>query len=416
MEQKSRKRVHYASQSYRQTFQPNWDVDPSDGLVTVGNSLAVTSLETTSSSGHPWPSAKGAVSDIGGDFTTSKVTDFLNHTPGIFYGVKRYGERYIGPAWPVNPYDAIRHAEALIVPTSDPDLMSMGSTAIAKCIPTNPVADAATFLGELKGDGIPKLVGRDLLKSKFKDYRKYGSEYLGVQFGWLPIVSDLQKFAQATIESEKILSQLHRDSGKNVRRKFTFPEDVVTGHSENTGQYCYLPNGIVLSTNQYDGAGKLTVDTEVHVKTWFSGCFTYYLNLGTTLPDRIAASAAEARKLYGIELTPETVWNLAPWSWAADWGSNIGDVIHNVSRFSQDGLVMRYGYIMQQKTAKVTYTLSRGGINTGLSNSDLSLTVTSKSAVRRKATPFGFGIGMDGLSGRQLSILGALGISRGPRG
>lgn len=416
METKTRVKVLYAAQPYQQSYQQNWDVDSSDGVITKGVSLPVTSLETTQSSGHPWYKSKGASTDIGGDFTTSKVTSIVNHSPGTFYGVKRFGQRYIGPAWAANPYDGIRHAEALVLPSQDSYLMEKGTTAIANCIPTNPVADAATFLGELKGDGIPKLIGRDLLKTKFKDYRKYGSEYLGYQFGWLPIVSDLQKFAQATIESEKILNQLERDSGKNVHRKFAFPEDVSTGDSVTGQQYCYLPNGLVLSTNQYDGAGTLTVNTEVKVKTWFSGCFTYHVNLGNTLPDRIARSAAEARKLYGIELTPETVWNLAPWSWAADWGSNIGDVLHNVSRFSQDGLVMRYGYIMQQKTAKVTYTLSRGGVLTGLSNADLSFTVTSQSKVRRKATPFGFGISMNGLSGRQLSILGALGIARGPRG
>jgi hypothetical protein len=129
----------------------------------------------------------------------------------------------------------------------------------------------------------------------------------------------------------------------------------------------------------------------------------------------MARHAAEARKLYGVELTPATVWNLAPWSWAVDWEGNVGDVLHNVSRFAQDGLVMRYGYIMQSKIATTTYSLAYEGRFKSAPQQDLQLTIISQSKVRRRATPFGFGFDMTALSGRQSAILGALGISRGPR-
>jgi hypothetical protein len=137
--------------------------------------------------------------------------------------------------------------------------------------------------------------------------------------------------------------------------------------------------------------------------------------MGSSIRDKSDRIAAEARKLAGLELTPAVVWNLAPWSWALDWQGNIGDSLHNMSRFAQDGLVMQYGYIMQSKTAEVTYTLTRGDLNTGLSNTALSHTVIAESKVRRTATPFGFGFDMTALNGRQSAILGALGISRGPR-
>jgi len=239
---------------------------------------------------------------------------------------------------------------------------------------------------------------------------------LNVEFGWKPIVSDIQKFAKATQESEKILEQLHRDSGKNIRRKYRFPRETTTVENKFENRYCWVPTDGALSTYLYDGAGTLTVNTKTEVDTWFSGCFTYHLDLGNTLRDRISRVAAESRKLYGVELTPETVWNLAPWSWAVDWEGNIGDVLHNVSRFSQDGLVMRYGYIMQEITLTRTYTLSRGGIKTAKSNSDLSMSVKVTSKSRKRATPFGFGFDLTALTGRQTAILGALGISRGPRG
>lgn len=315
----------------------------------------------------------------------------------------------------VTPSSAITNALALVVPNSDIVLMQKGTTAIAKTIPTNPVSDAATFLGELKA-GLPKLVGKELFKTKMKDYRKVGSEYLNVEFGWKPMVSDLQKFGKAAIESEKILNQLHRDSGKNIHRKFTFPDDIqnsVEYYNNQAADCCSL--SIYPYCFKNASGGRLTITTKVTTKTWFSGCYTYHLNLGTTLPDKIAMHAAEARQLFGLELTPEVVWNLAPWSWAVDWEGNIGDVLHNVSRFSQDGLVLRYGYIMQSKTAEVTYTLSNAGRLQTSPLKDLSLTVIAQSKVRRRATPFGFGFDMSALTGRQSAILGALGVSRGPR-
>jgi hypothetical protein len=101
-----------------------------------------------------------------------------------------------------------------------------------------------------------------------------------------------------------------------------------------------------------------------------------------------------------------------------DWEGNIGDVLHNVSRFAMDGLVMRYGYIMQQKEAVRTYTLVGGGIRDESGQypyRTLSMTLGATSKVRRAATPFGFGFDMTALTGRQSAIIGALGISKAPK-
>lgn len=410
---KKREVVVFPSQKFSRHSQVNWQTDPSEGNITSETSLPIRALETTDTSGHGWHSARRATGDVGGNFFHQK-TWIENHTPGDFYGTRSFGNRYIGPAWAENPWNVIKYVESLVTPSSTAKLTQMGSTAIARCLPTNPVVDGATFIGELK-HGVPKLIGKDLFKSAFKDYRKYGSEYVNVEFGWKPIVSDLMKFGQSVTSSEKTLEQLHRDSGRNIHRKYTFPEEIVTTGGKASGRYCYLPQGIILPTYQYDGAGVLTDEVKITTRTWFSGCFTYHLDLGNSLRERISRQAAEARKLYGLELTPEVVWNLAPWSWAADWEGSIGDVLHNVSRFSQDGLVMRYGYIMQEKTARHTINLQRGGPKTDRDNGPLSMSVTSQSKTRLRATPFGFGFDMTALTGRQSAILGALGIARGPR-
>jgi hypothetical protein len=76
---------------------------------------------------------------------------------------------------------------------------------------------------------------------------------------------------------------------------------------------------------------------------------------------------------------------------------------------------MRYGYIMQQKSCELTYRLSADGALRGSTTQPLTLTVKTVGKARRRATPFGFGFDMTALTGRQSAILGALGISRGPR-
>lgn len=392
------------------------DLNTGKPVVATGLFSPAQSIQTTESRGNPWPSAKAQTTDVGGRFSTSKISQLWSSSSRAVNSTPRQGATFSGVQWATEPEAAMRGALAIVSPSSDQRLTLLGTKAIANCIPTNPVADAGTFIGELK-EGLPRLVGRSLLKSKFKDYRKVGDEYLNVEFGWKPLVSDLQKFGKAAVESDKILKQLHRDSGKDIRRKFSFPDEVVTTESTLSNRLAHLRGIGYDSSKVYNSAtgANLRTVTTVTTKTWFSGCFTYHLNLGTSLQDKIDMHAAEARKLFGVELTPATVWNLAPWSWAVDWEGSIGDVLHNVSRFSQDGLVMRYGYIMQSKTAQIHYTLGNSGALRGSGSQDLSMIITAEGKNRLGATPFGFGFDMSALTGRQSAIIGALGLSRGPR-
>jgi hypothetical protein len=121
--------------------------------------------------------------------------------------------------------------------------------------------------------------------------------------------------------------------------------------------------------------------------------------------------AALADKLFGISLTPEVLWNLAPWSWAVDWFSNTGDVISNLSDWASDGLVLQYGYMMEHTVSSYTYSMSPTGIYRGVPAPPVSFVTETK--IRRRASPFGFGINLSALSARQNAILVALGLSRG---
>jgi len=78
-----------------------------------------------------------------------------------------------------------------------------------------------------------------------------------------------------------------------------------------------------------------------------------------------------------------------------------------------DGLVLRYGYIMEHKVTRRTY-YHRGPTNLwwGESAFPAVLTFVTETKVRRRATPFGFGVAEDSLSPRQNAIVAALGLSR----
>jgi len=299
-----------------------------------------------------------------------------------------------------------------VVPDADlAVLWSLGATAIARTLPTNPVSDAAVFAGELRNDGLPRLPLFHSLQDKVKWYKSLGDEYLNVEFGWKPFVADLQKFALAAHTSHKVLTQYERDSGRGVRRKYAFPTLRTVTRTQ-------LSNGVPspsLNTSYYNlgQSDQKAFKTRLDItETWFSGCFTYYLNMGDSARDRLARHAQEAKKLFGVRLTPEVLYNLAPWSWAVDWVANIGDVIHNISAFSQDGLVMRYGYIMQRHYVADTYELGLFKTINGTYLKPTTQTFVTEVKVRKKASPYGFGINPASFTAGQISIIAALGLSR----
>jgi hypothetical protein len=117
-------------------------------------------------------------------------------------------------------------------------------------------------------------------------------------------------------------------------------------------------------------------------------------------------------KQLGLTLTPEHLWNLTPWSWALDWFANTGSVLSNISDYANAGLVMRYGYIMETTYVSDTYTMEGAVRTDGVPFICPPLTLVTETKVRQQANPFGFGVSFESLSGFQLSILSALGISR----
>jgi len=303
---------------------------------------------------------------------------------------------------------------------SPPDplyLNGLGTQAIKNTIPKPQGADLAVALAELCREGMPNFTDvKDIIDQmrRHKNASPIGKAHLEQQFGWAPILADIRKFAHAVIKGDEMMRQYDRDAGRQIRRRFVFPPEVTTTLVSTTLGATVYPT---LPTPMYETNGHIGTLTKTRtrrVESWFSGCFMYAVPYNVINDETVfARDVVRARLLLGIRLDIEVLWNLAPWSWFADWFVNIGQVISNIVAFSNDGLVMRYGYLMYKETIEDTYSHSGVAFYRQPGSGEIRTTFTTTLKKRVKAHPYGFGVKDADLTPRQISILIALGITLG---
>lgn len=351
--------------------------------------------------------------DVGGTFSSTSQGVFAEgHQQHAYYhggsGSNWVDEDLYSPVFAVNP-------ATVAIPThSVGSLAALGTTAISRCKPTNNVVDLATSIHEIFKEGLPNMIGHAFWKDKTRSAKNAGDEYLNYQFGWVPLANDISGASRAFVNAAKLLEAYQRNSGKIVRRRYEFPlvSSVSTSVVGQQDAAHLATNGQYVKANSQP-MPTLYKKTEFYQRTWFSGAFTYHLPANWNSRDWFLRNQAQASYLYGIELTPDTVWNAVPWTWAVDWFSNAGDVVSNLSSWSSDGLVMKWGYVMQHTVTKHTYYMTmpaRLHPYGTIWASPVSAFYETKR--RERATPFGFSSNWNGLTNRQLAIASALGISR----
>jgi hypothetical protein len=275
------------------------------------------------------------------------------------------------------------------------DMSYWGTAGINRTIPTNPLWNGAQFLGELHM-GLPKLPAYQLMFKR--DSRAIGGEYLNYEFGIKPVIADGENAFKAFLKAEAKLRELRANSGKHLRRRLTLlQESSTTETSSVQNMYPLAPYWASAANRQ----SRVSVSTQSERTVWFSGCYSYYW---PELDNPLLAKLREIRHTYGLDISPSLAWELSPYSWLIDWHLNIGNVLENMSRFANDGLAMRWGYIMC--TQRVTKTYSWDGNYVSL---------ISERKTRRAGNPYGFAMNPSSYSGRQMAILGALGMVKGPK-
>lgn len=280
-------------------------------------------------------------------------------------------------------------------------LNAFGTSAISKVSPTAPNASLAVFLGELR-EGLPSIPLLNTYKDRTRSIRQNaGSEYLNVEFGWKPMISDLRAFGTSIKKNKQIWEQFVKNSDRDIRRRYHAPTVRVT----NSYDCQFLTGSNRTGYTLYSGK---CVD-EISTDMWFSGAFRYHVPNGNSALDTLKRFEQYSNVLFGARITPEVLWNLAPWSWMLDWFGNLGDIISNLSMIGQDGLVLRYGYVMEhRKVVRNMYSTAQNG-------QPLHTRRIFESKRRIVATPYGFGLDLDSLSAKQIAILAALGLSFGKK-
>jgi len=391
----------------------------SNPTVKQGTAYAAVDRQVIETQGHPVSLlGKRTGLDIGGAFRNSRVTveggggisvdRIITGNPSAI--VAASGFYYASPEAAGVCGQALTNAssektwlESSLPPATDLQMLRDGATAISRVAPTNPLVDLSTSLAELFREGLPSLPGRSGGAS---------GEYLNYQFGVAPLASDVRDLRSVLSRADALWRKYEENSGKGMRRRYTFPEDRTTSSVVSSYR---VPNAVRLESGSTDGLtglliqpGTLWQRTETRKRTWFSGSFTYYL------PDSpLAAGLARLDHLYGLQPGIDTAYQLTPWSWLIDYFANLGDVLENLNTFTMSGLVMPYAYVMSETTitteSRLDYEIWAGN---GWKKATLTDTVTRKIQRRVPAHPFGFGVLDSGLTGKQQSILIALGLNR----
>lgn len=341
-------------------------------------------------------------SDCGGFMRLNRDIDTHVLGANTYWGVDAYiewfGRNPVTDFWVLNG------------PPTEDDLRASGTTAIARTTPTNAAFSLSQAVGELMQDGLPRVVGAEAWRDRTLKARHAGSEYLNYEFGWLPMVNDVRNLARVVKNHHSLMKSYYEGSGKNMHVGFEFPSSFTSYDLSDTSIY----DAILRWSDRWFFIGQQSGSVSRTNRTWFKGCFTYHATppgMSNSFMDHIDRAASYADHLLGVRLTPETVWNLTPWSWAVDWFTNTGDIIHNISAFARDSLVLKYGYIMAHDRLLSNVVMS-GGSNGQGTYVGGSLSQLRERKIRYAANPY-LGFGTTGsLSGAQKAILLALGLSR----
>lgn len=370
--------------------------------------------------GHVWSSEKyfvqgEALSGVyhsnyfnRGDVLTPYVV-FPSVVPSIAPGIKDW--RYLSPS---------------------SDLESYGALAYTQASPLSDEFSLPAFVGELR-EGLPSLIPivfakntagwSQAFKARLRDAKNAGSDYLNVQFGWIPLVNDVISIATALAKATVALTAMDE-----IHRYRELPINDVTSIWENgrRGDYCSHPTfpadlvSTLQLTSPITGASALkgtsTYIQNRYSRMWFEGNFVRLPKASLGLDRHMD----QFDWLIKTDLTPSDLWQIAPWSWLVDWFIDIGGLIDAFQTGTSNRILSTYAYAMCEErttTAVVLRNISPDfATNTVRSwdgPKDYSCHYQAHRKRRIRANPFGFILNPSvNLNVAQLAIMAALGLTK----
>jgi hypothetical protein len=310
-----------------------------------------------------------------------------------------------------------------------------GAEAWSRMRPDKPSFSAATSLLELKDIVAPLKQGLKNLISKVEyekslrranrmsEHQRVGNRHLEVQFGYLPLLSDIQNFVEAFDKRHKAFDDMLRNESKPVIRRTTFggkydKQNYVTTHTPRPGNLNTNfvgqvgPIGLTQEYEPINGNLTRTQKSSTEETWWAEGRFRYLLPPG---PRTDAWKRSMVKRIMGGRITPSTLYNLIPWSWLVDYFTDVGQMMEAISPGVADLLICDYAYVMATFRWSHHYTDESPWLSGRYSGATILRPSREKEWIikmRYPASPFGFGFKQSDLSPKQLGILGALGLSK----
>ncbi len=296
--------------------------------------------------------------------------------------------------------------------TSELGVRSKGTTAMNATRPGNLNINLLTSAGELVLDQAPLPHDLSLWRQKSKVLKNISDSHLLIQFGWLPLLRDIQTFCRSVVNGDKAINDARRKATGSVHVRMNFPE-VLTNVTTAASGFPAVRWDLSLAT----GTNLYVENTKrLSEKCWYEGTWESFF---PGFPDGGAASkkasSLAGRFLAAAKPTPKMVWDLAPWSWAVDWLTGFGQALDAASNLVNDGLVLRNSFVMNHFKNECGISF-RGAVTNSSARQVGAGTMYSLSETKTRfpSVPY-FGFGAPGaLSVRQVSILAALGVTRIP--
>lgn len=287
---------------------------------------------------------------------------------------------------------------------SVPGMPSEASCMARLMAQTNPgraTVSVPTFVGELRDfPGLLKSAGDAVFSvtRRGRRSRRAASAYLGYQFGLAPLIADISTFLEFESHVSKRVKELEamwKNGG--IRRRRTMFSGVasvgVDAFTAESGLGEVVKIHIIHTTRVVRWATVRWVPTQIPK---FSGG-----------DDAINYARRMVAGLGGSYSALETAWNLMPWSWLIDWCFGVSYFIeaynNSVPCSATRGCVMTY--TRSEETSRRTQVPPNSWVSGGTGRKRLE-------TKERLVVAAGVNTNLPFLSGKQLSILGALAVAR----
>lgn len=141
------------------------------------------------------------------------------------------------------------------------------------------------------------------------------SQYLGYEFGWKPLISDLSQLLQFQAQVDRRILELNRlYSSKGLKRRLNLYDDVATAEETRTVESA---SGVVFPRKIFSLTRRRMWGTTRWVPT------VVPRDIGHQSLGRTARRLVHGLHHNGIDAVQ--AWNALPFSWLADWFGNFGD-------------------------------------------------------------------------------------------